>query len=55
MKVGQLIEYIKRNIFIKNHAGNEEVRLVPQPFLFFGKALREVKASGRQFNLNIFG
>ena len=29
MKLGQLIEYNKRNIFVKNYALNETERLVP--------------------------
>ena len=35
MKFGQLIEYNKRNVFIKNYAENETGRLVPGLFLFF--------------------
>ena len=38
MKLGQLIEYNKRNIFLKNYAENEAGRLVPDLFLFFEKA-----------------
>ena len=34
MKFGQLIEYNKRNIFLKNYAENEARRLVPNLFLF---------------------
>ena len=49
MKVGQLIEYSKRNIYLKNHAKNQAVRLVPDVFLFFKKTLYKVKASGLQF------
>ena len=48
MKFGQLTEYKKRN-----HAENETVRLVPDVFLFFKKALFEVKASALQFSFNI--
>ena len=33
MKFGQLIEYNKRNIFLKNHAQNVVEKLVPDPFL----------------------
>ena len=33
MKLGQLIEYSKRNISIKNFTENEAGRLVPDPFL----------------------
>ena len=32
-------------LFSKNHAENEAMRLVPYIFLFFQKALDEVKAS----------
>ena len=35
MKLGQLLEYNKRKIFLKNYAENEVVRLVPDLFLFF--------------------
>ena len=36
MKIGELIEYNKRNIFfLKNYAENETVKLVPDLFLFF--------------------
>ena len=38
----------------KNQAENETGRLVPDLFLFSKKALNEVKASGLQFNFNIF-
>ena len=43
MKVGQLIKYSVRNIFFKNHAENEAAKLVLDLFLFFKKALYEVK------------
>ena len=44
-----------REIFLfKNHAENEAGRLVPDVFLFFKKALYEVKASSLQLNFNIF-
>ena len=29
MKFGKLVDYIKTNIFLKNHAENEPERLVP--------------------------
>ena len=32
MKLGQLIEYNKRNIFLKNYAENEVGKLVPDLF-----------------------
>ena len=38
MKLGQLIEYNKRNFFSKNYAKNEARRLVPDLFSFFKKA-----------------
>ena len=53
MKFGQLIECNKRNIFFKNHAEKETGRLGPDLFLFFEKALYEVKASGLQLRFNI--
>ena len=37
MRLGQLIEYNKRNFFFKNHAENEDERLVADLFLFFKK------------------
>ena len=46
MKFDQLIQYILRNIFVKNHAENEAGKLVPDLFLFFKKVLYEVKATG---------
>ena len=55
MKFGQLIEYNNINIFfLKNHAENEEGRLVPGLCLFFDKVLYEVKVSGLQLSFNIF-
>ena len=54
MKFCQLIEYNKRNIFLKNYAENEAGRLVPDLFLFFQKAEYEVKTSGLQFSFIIF-
>ena len=35
MKLGQLIEHNKRNIFLLSYAENEAQRLVPDLFLFF--------------------
>ena len=35
MKLGQLIEYSVRNIFLQNYAENEEGRLVLDVFLLF--------------------
>ena len=58
MKFGQLREYNMRNVFFKNHAENEAGRLLPDLFffffLFFKKALYEVKASGLKLSLKIF-
>ena len=39
MKLGQLIEYTKRNIFFKNNAENKNMRLVPDLFLECGLVL----------------
>ena len=39
--------------FFKTYAENEAERLVPDLFLFFKKALYEVKLSGLQFSFNI--
>ena len=49
MKFGPIIKYNVRNIFFKDYAENESVRLVPDLFLFFEKALYEAKASGEHF------
>ena len=54
MKFGQLIEHSKGNIFLWNHAENETGRLVSDFFLFYKKALYEVKTSRLQFSFNIF-
>ena len=37
MRFGQLIEYNKRNLLLKNYAENEARRLVPDLLLFFKK------------------
>ena len=34
MKLGQLLNYKKRNIFFKSHTENEAEKLVPNLFLF---------------------
>ena len=39
---------------LRNHAENEAGRLVPNLFLFFIKALYEIKASGLQLSFNHF-
>ena len=51
---GQVIEYNKDLFFFKDHAENKAGRLVPNLFLFFKRALYEVKASVLQFSFNIF-
>ena len=38
----------------KNHAENEAGKLVPDGFLFFRKALYQVKASGLQIDFTVF-
>ena len=40
--------------FFQNYAENEAVRLVPDRFLFFKKALYEIKAIGVQLDFTIF-
>ena len=37
MKLGQLLEYNKKNVFFKNYAKIEAGKLVPDLFLFFKK------------------
>ena len=54
MKFVQLIKYNNRNIFLKNHTQNEAVTVALDHFLFFKKALYEVKASGLQHIFNTF-
>ena len=55
MKLGQLIKYNVRNIFLKkSHAENETGRLVPDLFSFFKKALHKVKISGQHLSFNMF-
>ena len=38
MKLGQLIQYNKRNVFLKNYAEKQAGRLVPDLLLSFKKA-----------------
>ena len=54
MKFGQLIEYNKRNIFLKNHVEIEAGRLVPNLSLFFKMALYKAKANGLQLGFTMF-
>ena len=49
MTIGVLLDISKR----KKSAENETERLVPDPFLFFKKALHEEKASDQHFSLDI--
>ena len=53
MKFGQLIEYNHRNIFIQKSC-TKAGRLVPGLFLFFEKALYQLKASDLELSFNIF-
>ena len=54
MKFGQVMEYNKRNNLIQNHSENKPGKLVPDPLLFYKKALYEIKASGLWISFNIF-
>ena len=54
MKFGRVIGYNKKIYFFENHGENEAGGLVPDHFLFFKKALYEVKASVLQLSFNIF-
>ena len=54
MKFGQLYNITRKIFFFKNHAENEAERLVPDLFLFFQKALYEVKANGLELSFNHF-
>ena len=44
----------RETFFFRNYAENETEKLVPDLFLFFKKALYEVKANGPQLRFNIF-
>ena len=54
MKLGQLYNITRKIFFPENHIVNEVRRQVPDSFLFFKKALYEVKASDLQLEFNIF-
>ena len=54
MKFGQLIEYNKRKTFLQKSCRKSSKEANFRPFLFFKKALYEVKASGLQLSFNIF-
>ena len=45
---------IREVFFFKKYAKNEARRLISDPFLFFKKALYEIKASGLKLGFNIF-
>ena len=40
--------------FLKNNTDNEAGKLVPDHFLFFEKALYQVKESGLQLDLTVY-
>ena len=44
----------REKLFFKNFSENKAKRLVPDLFLFFGKAENEVKASDLQLRFDIF-
>ena len=45
---------VREVFFFKKYAKNEAGRLISDPFLFFKKALYEIKASGLKLGFNIF-
>ena len=53
MKFHQLTEYTREIFFLENYAENEAGRLVQDLFLFFKRALYEVKANDLQLSFNI--
>ena len=54
MKLGQLMKYNKINFFSsKIMERKNAARLVPDLFLFFEKALYEVKLSGLHISFNV--
>ena len=54
LKFGQVVEYDKRNVFRRKSCRNEAERLAADLFLFFKKALHEVKANGLQLSFSHF-
>ena len=54
MKLGQLIEYNKRNIFLEKLCRKWSRKTSSRPLLFKKNALHEVKASDLQLSFNIF-
>ena len=55
MKYGQLIEYNKRNILLQKSYRKCGIETSSRPlFVFFEKALNELKTSGLELSFNIF-
>ena len=54
MRLGQLIEYNKRNIFFKHYVENEAGRQSPDLFLFLKTVQYQVKPSRLQLSFNVF-
>ena len=54
MRLGQLVEYNKRNIFFKHYVENEAERKSPDHFLFLKTVQYQVKPSGLQLSFNVF-
>ena len=54
MEFGQLIEYNKRNIFFQKSCRKLAWETSSDLFLFYEKALYEVKVRGLQFSFNVF-
>ena len=54
MKIGQVIEYKKRHIFLQKSCGKEGRQTSPDLKNFLKKALYEVKPGGQQLSFNIF-
>ena len=54
MKFGQVENITREIFFFENHTENEAGKLVPNLFLFFKKALHEVKISSLQLSFNHF-
>ena len=54
MEFGEVIEVTRKILLFKNYAEDETRKLVPDFFLFFKKALHEVKAIALCLSFNIF-
>ena len=50
MKFGQVIEYNRMNIFLSNNHAEKKAERVAPDFLFFKKALHEIKERGLQLS-----